>query len=100
MTFESVSISPIGSVEYEIYKKDSQGSLVKIGNTSSTSFTATVSEPQVTFVVKSTYTILKSALSSGTEVNTIISANNIPITTDDESTSSKDKKEDAQEESK
>ena len=59
----------IGSVVYEVYRKNGDGSLTLLGTTSGSTFTANVENtPSATFVVKSNYSIYKQAASSGVEV--------------------------------
>ena len=56
----------IGTIVYNVYTKDESGNLNLITTTSNTSFTYPVTST-TTFVVKSTYTIFKDNMSSGTE---------------------------------
>lgn len=57
----------IGKISYNVYKKQSDGSLKLLANTSSTSYEDTATESSTTYVVKTTYTIFKSNASDGVE---------------------------------
>lgn len=70
-TITNYNNSHIGTLIYEIYKKEANGSLTFLGSTADTNFTYKVSnvgKSKVTFVVKSSYSILKTNASSGTEM--------------------------------
>jgi len=59
----------IGVLEYEIFVKNSDGTLVSLGLTTANSFnTSIIDGTEATFVVKSTYSIFKNNASSGTEI--------------------------------
>lgn len=58
--------SKIGTVVYDVYKKDSSGKLTLLTTTSNTSFSYPVTE-STTFVVKTSYSIFKDNASSGAE---------------------------------
>lgn len=61
--------SNIGTVIYEIFAKNSDGSLVSIGTTSSTSFMTTLTNSSsATFVVKSRYSIFGANASPGRDI--------------------------------
>ncbi len=65
----------IGSVVYEVFIKQSDGSLYSYGTTSSNSFsTSIVNGDTATFVVKSTYTIYKACASNGKEITVRVSS--------------------------
>ncbi len=57
-----------GNLEYDIYKKGSDGNLTKIASTTSTSYTTKVDSPSTTFVVRAAYSSYKTNASSGVEV--------------------------------
>ena len=59
----------IGSISYNVYKKESNGSLKLLGNTSNTNYTDTNPDTNNTYVVKTTYTIFKANMSSGSETS-------------------------------
>ncbi len=58
--------SKIGTIVYDVYKKDSSGKLTLLTTTSNTSFSYPVTE-STTFVVKTSYSIFKDNASSGAE---------------------------------
>ena len=61
--------STIGTIGYEIYMKDTTGTLKYLGYTSSPTFTYTsTTGGNYTFVVKSSYSIFKNNMSSGLEI--------------------------------
>lgn len=62
--------SYIGTNGYEIYIKDSLGNLTSLGFTTNTTFAYNLASPGTTytFVIKSAYSIFKSNMSSGTEI--------------------------------
>ncbi len=63
--------SNIGSLGYRIYLKDETGKETEIGYTNSTTFNYNVSTGgNYTFIVKSSYSIFKSNMSSGLTINT------------------------------
>ena len=57
----------IGTVSYDVYKKQQDGTLLLLTNTSDTTYTTTVDPGSTTFVVKTTYTIFKDNASAGVE---------------------------------
>lgn len=57
----------LGEINYEIYKKQADGSLTLLSTTAETTYTTTVDEPTNTFVVKTTYSIFKNNASNGSE---------------------------------
>ncbi len=60
----------IGTLVYEVFIKNPDGSLSSIGFTSNNSFnTSLTNATNATFVVKSTYTIFKANASTGAEIN-------------------------------
>ena len=64
----------IGTVQYHVYLKNSDGSLKSLGTTAGNSYTYTTYDPNnTTFVVKTEYTIFKANASSG--VSTTINTN-------------------------
>lgn len=72
----------IGSVGYNVYTKNSDGSLTLVGFTKETQFEQTIpsAENSITYVVKSTYSIFKSNQSSGNELTTNFNGGNEIIT--------------------
>lgn len=63
--------SNIGNLGYRIYQKNSDGTLTYIGMTENTSYT--INNPaggNVTYVIKSSYSIFTSNMSDGLEINT------------------------------
>ena len=60
--------SNVGELTYDIYRKEPDGTLTKLGSTPTTSFTTKMNSAQETYVVKSAYSILKSTASNGAEV--------------------------------
>ncbi len=61
----------VGTLGYNIYQKNSDGSLTSIGRTDSTNYT--VNNPsggKVTYVIKSAYAFFASNMSDGLEINT------------------------------
>lgn len=76
----------IGTLQYEIFIKNSDGTLSSLGSTTATNFTTTLTNAtSASYVVKSTYTIFKSNASSGTEINVKLTTV-IPGTPDEETT--------------
>lgn len=68
----------IGTLQYSIYLKNSDGSLSYVGSTPNSSFTTTLTNASsATFVVKSTYSIFTYNASSGTEITARITS---PVT--------------------
>lgn len=66
----------IGEISYNIYQKLNDGTLSLIGNTKETSFKHQVNSPgNITYVVKTTYTIFKENASDGAEIS--INASNV-----------------------
>ena len=59
----------IGDISYNIYKKESSGSLTLLGNTTSTNYTDNNPDTNNTYVVKTVYTIFKANMSSGAETS-------------------------------
>lgn len=57
----------IGTISYDIYKKQSDGTLLFLTNTSDTTYTTTIDPGSTTFVIKTTYTIFKNNASDGAE---------------------------------
>lgn len=77
----SYNNSNIGTIIYDIYKRQSDGSLVYLTSTTNTYYNGTIDKGSTTFVVKTAYTIFKANMSSGAEttvvnntIDTIISA--------------------------
>ena len=71
--------SNIGTISYNVYKKQSDGSLILLTNTTDTTYTVNADSQSSTFVIKTVYTIFKDNMSSGVETtvttnNSIISA--------------------------
>lgn len=64
--YVSYNNSNIGTVSYNIYTKNADGTLTLVTNTGSTSYQITPTGT-TTFVVKTTYTIFKDNMSSGAE---------------------------------
>ena len=63
----SYNNSYIGKISYDVYKKQSDGSLKLLGNTVDTTFEDTTTDSSTTYVVKTTYTIFKNNASDGAE---------------------------------
>ena len=57
----------IGKISYDIYKKQSDGSLKLLGSTVGTSYEDITTDSSTTYVVKTTYTIFKNNASDGAE---------------------------------
>lgn len=57
----------IGKISYNVYKKQSDGSLKLLGNTVGTSYEDVATDSSTTYVVKTTYTIFKNNASDGAE---------------------------------
>lgn len=57
----------IGKISYDIYKKQSDGSLKHLGSTVGTSYEDITTDSSTTYVVKTTYTIFKNNASDGAE---------------------------------
>ena len=70
----------IGTISYDIYKKEIDGSLTFLANTIDTSYSTIVTEPSTTFVVKTSYTIFKDNASQGTETTVSATINQSIIT--------------------
>ncbi|MBE6138410.1 MAG: penicillin-binding protein [Firmicutes bacterium] len=70
----------IGTISYDIYKREADGNLTLIANTSDTSYTTTVTEESTTFIVKTSYTIYKANASSGSETTVSATLNQSIIT--------------------
>lgn len=87
----------IGTVLYEIFIKNSDGSLTSLGTTSANNFTVNLyNATSATYVVKSRYSIFSLNASNGTEINVKInSVIQLPGDDDDEN-----KKDDDQDEEK
>lgn len=62
----SYNTNNIGTVSYNVYTKNADGSLTLVANTGATSYQITPTTT-TTFVVKTTYTIFKDNMSSGAE---------------------------------
>lgn len=61
----------IGTIGYQVYLKNSDGTLISLGYTNKTSFTyVATSASDTQFVVKSAYSIFKNNMSSGLEIGT------------------------------
>ncbi len=72
----------IGTVVYEIFVKQADGTLYSLGTTSSTSFsTPLTNATSVTLVVKSRYSIFRDNASNGREINVSISPSILPPVT-------------------
>ncbi len=64
----------IGSVIYEVYVRNEDGSLTNIGMTSTNTFNTSITNAtSASFVVKSSYSIFKANASSGSEINVRVS---------------------------
>ena len=63
----SYNNSYIGKISYNVYKKQSDGSLKLLGSTSNTSYEDITTSTSTTYVVKTTYTIFKNNASDGAE---------------------------------
>ncbi len=75
--------SSIGTVTYDVYVKNDDGSLTFVGSTPSTTFNTSITNAtSATFVVKSAYTIFKDNASSGVEINVRVSPGFVPSTPD------------------
>lgn len=57
----------IGTISYDVYKRQSDGTLLWLTNTNDTTYTTTIDSGSTTFVVRTTYTIFKNNASQGTE---------------------------------
>jgi len=57
----------IGTINYEIYKRQSDGTLLLVATTSDTNHTTTLDFGSTTFVVRTAYTIFKNNASQGAE---------------------------------
>lgn len=57
----------IGNISYNVYKKQSDGSLNLLGNTTNTTYEDNATELSTTYVVKTIYTIFKNNASDGAE---------------------------------
>ena len=75
----------MGSIGYNIYKKEADGSLTSLGFTNSPSFTTSINENGTyTFVVKTAYSIFKSNMSDGRTVNIkVTTSQSTPTTNND-----------------
>lgn len=59
----------VGSLSYDVYLKNSDGSLTKLGNTADTTYQyRSTGNDSKTFVVKSSYTLFKANASGGSEI--------------------------------
>lgn len=78
----SYNNSSIGSFGYQVYLKLGNGSLQSLGFTNDThyTYTASGSEREYTFVVKSSYSIFKSNMSSGLTIQAKVSNTNTDST--------------------
>lgn len=77
--------SNIGTVVYEVFIKNSDGSLTSLGTTSINSFNTSITNAtSATFVVKSTYTIYKACASAGKEITVQVSPSFTPNTPDED----------------
>ncbi len=73
----------IGTLTYDVYTKNSDGSLTYLGTTPNTSFSTTLSNStSATYVVKSNYTIFKAAASAGKEVSVTVTPSFTPSETE------------------
>lgn len=72
--------STIGTVGYNVYVKNDDGSLNLLGFTSTNSYSYTATTNSVTFVVKTVYSIFKSNISSGTEITANLTGVVSPVT--------------------
>lgn len=74
--------SSMGTQGYQIYLKNSDGSLQSVGFTNDNHFTYTASgsATNYTFVIKSAYSIFKNNMSSGLTINSKVSASTDPET--------------------
>lgn len=72
----------LGKVVYEIYEKDSNGDLVLVDTTTEDSITLTPTTADVSYVVKTSYSIFKANRSDGVTIS--ISGIDVPILDDDE----------------
>ncbi|HBA37425.1 MAG TPA: hypothetical protein DCY94_01750 [Firmicutes bacterium] len=84
----------IGTVVYEVFGKNPDGTLNSLGTTSGTTFnTSLYNATNATYVVKSTYTIFKANASSGSMVNVRLSSGGdvtIPGTGEDDNEGNED----------
>lgn len=71
----------IGTINYDIYKKEIDGTLTYLTSTNDTTYTTTVTNTSTTFVVKTSYTIFKANASDGVETTVSATLNNSVITT-------------------
>jgi len=79
----SYNSAHIGNLGYNVYKKDSNGTLTLLDFVTNNKYEAKVSESgEYTFVVKTAYSIFKSNMSDGKQVSTSITINNPLIPTD------------------
>ncbi len=81
----------IGSLGYQVYMQNKDGSLTSLGYTNKTTFVydATSSE-NYTFVIKSAYSIFKNNMSDGLKITANLSNSNIPDTDDGDKDDDKD----------
>lgn len=78
-SIQSWNSSVLGSLGYDIYEQDSNGKYVKVGTTTSNTYTFEPSSSGTTsFMVKAAYTNFKSNQSSGTTLSTKV--NGSPVT--------------------
>ena len=74
----SYNSTNVGSIGYNIYTKDDNGNLTLIDFTKDNTYTHevnTTSDKNITYIVKTCYTIFKDNMSDGTEVKVNVSAN-------------------------
>lgn len=74
----------VGNIEYQIYKKNSNGTLTLMDHTTNNQITfKDNSGGKNTYIVKTSYSIFKAAMSSGTEVSINVEGGNNNSGTDD-----------------
>ncbi len=81
----------IGTVVYEVFTKNSDGSLYSLGTTSTNSFNTSITNgTSATFVVKSTYTIYKACASGGKEITVHVNPSFTPSIPDEDNETNTD----------
>ena len=79
--YEGYNNSAIGSLGYQVYLKDEKGNLTNLGWTENTNFSYTAkTSGTYTFVIKTSYSILKSNASDGITVTAKVTSGSAPAT--------------------
>ena len=79
----SYNSAHIGTLGYNVYRKDSNGTLTLLDFVTNNKYEAKVSESgEYTYVVKTAYSIFKSNMSDGKQISTSITVNDPLIPTD------------------